>query len=92
MDFERGKFQGVAKEHFVELELPENAPKDKKIWLVADGWIHPTDASINVQRGQILEIKPPKSLSLEIQDKDGKLENRKRKSRFSGRKNENGFD
>jgi Flp pilus assembly protein TadD len=68
---ERGKFQGVAKDHFVELELPENAPKDKKVWLVADGWTHPTDASINVQRGQIPGVKPPKSLSLEIQDESG---------------------
>ena len=71
--FERGKFQGVAKEHFVELELPENAPKDKKIWLVGDGWVHPTDASINVQFGQIPERKPPKSLSLEIQNEDGRI-------------------
>ncbi|MGI9055296.1 MAG: CRTAC1 family protein, partial [Pyrinomonadaceae bacterium] len=69
--FERGKFQGVAKDHFVEFELPENAPRDKKIWLVADGWMHPTDASINVQRGQIPDAKPPKSLSLETQDENG---------------------
>jgi hypothetical protein len=68
--FERGTFQGVAKEHFVELELPENAPQDKKIWLVGDGWIHPTDASINVQLGQSSKEKP-KSLSLEIQDENG---------------------
>lgn len=68
---ERGKFQGVAKEHFVELELPENAPKDKKIWIVADGWMHPTDASVNVQRGQVPDIKPPKSLSLEVLQNDG---------------------
>ena len=69
--FERGKFQGVATDHFVELELPENAPKDKKIWVVADGWMHPTDASINVQRGQIPDVKPPKSLSLEVQQENG---------------------
>ena len=73
-------------------ELPENAPRDKKIWIVADGWMHPTDASINVQRGQIPDIKPPKSLSLEIAGRKRKLENDERKSRFSSRKNENGFD
>ncbi len=67
---ERGKFQGVAKEHFVEVELPENAPRDKKIWLVGDGWMHPTDASINVQRGQG-NPKPPKSLSLEVLQETG---------------------
>lgn len=68
--FKRGIFQGVAEEHFVELELPQDAPKDKKIWLVGDGWIHPTDASINVQLGQSSET-PPKSLSLEVQDENG---------------------
>jgi hypothetical protein len=66
----RGRFQGVAEDHFVELELPENAPRDKKIRLVADGWMHPTDASINVQRGQG-NPRPPRSLSLEMQDENG---------------------
>jgi tetratricopeptide (TPR) repeat protein len=68
--FERGTFQGVAKDHYVELELPEDAPPDKKIWIVGDGWIHPTDASINVQLGQSGQEKP-RSLSLEIQDETG---------------------
>lgn len=68
--FRRGTFQGVAEEHFVELELPENAPRDKKIWIVGDGWIHPTDASINVQLGQSTKEKP-KSLSLEVEDESG---------------------
>lgn len=65
-----GKYQGVAEEHFVELELPENPADDKRLWLVADGWVHPTDASINVQRGQG-NPNPPKSLSIEIQDENG---------------------
>ncbi|MGC2238075.1 MAG: FG-GAP-like repeat-containing protein [Pyrinomonadaceae bacterium] len=68
--FRRGTFQGVAEDHFVELELPDDAPKDKKIRLVADGWLHPTDASINVQLGQSSKEKP-KSLSLEVQDESG---------------------
>lgn len=68
--FERGKFQGVAKDHYVELELPENAPVDKKIWLVADGWVHPTDASVNVQLGQS-DLEKPRGLSLEILDETG---------------------
>jgi Tfp pilus assembly protein PilF len=68
--FKRGTFQGVAEEHYVELELPADAPKDKKIWLVGDGWIHPTDASINVQLGQSSKQKP-KSLALEIQNENG---------------------
>lgn len=67
---ERGTFQGVAKDHYVELELPRDAPADKKIRIVADGWVHPTDASINVQLGQSSKEKP-RSLSLEVQDDAG---------------------
>jgi len=69
-DFELGRYQGVAEDHWVELELPADAPRDGKMWLVADGWVHPTDASINVQRGQG-EPAPPRSLSLEVQQADG---------------------
>lgn len=67
----RGRFQGVAEDHFVELELPADAPRDKKLWVVADGWMHPTDASINVQRGQQTNARPPRSLSIEVEDEDG---------------------
>jgi tetratricopeptide (TPR) repeat protein len=66
----RGKYQGVAEDHWVELRLPVEAPADGKLWLVGDGWMHPTDASINVQRGQATD-RPPKSLSIEIPDGEG---------------------
>src|SRR5690606_12618615 len=56
--------------HWVELELPADAPRDGKLWLVGDGWVHATDASINVQRGQG-EPAPPRSLSLEVRQADG---------------------
>lgn len=68
--FERATFQGVAKDHFVEIELPADAPVDKRIAIVADGWVHPTDASINVQLGQSSKEKP-RSLSLEVRDDKG---------------------
>jgi Tfp pilus assembly protein PilF len=67
----RGRFQGIAEDHWVTLELPEHAPANGKLWLVGDGWVHPTDASINVQRGQGVP-QPPKSLSLEVESPDGK--------------------
>ncbi|HUF03704.1 MAG TPA: FG-GAP-like repeat-containing protein [Aridibacter sp.] len=67
---ERGKYQGVAEDHWVELELPEDAPREGKLWIVGEGWVHPTDASINVQRGQASPA-PPKSLSIEIPDGRG---------------------
>jgi Tfp pilus assembly protein PilF len=68
--FERGIFQGVAKDHFVELQLPSDAPADEPIAIVADGWVRPTDASINVQLGQSSKEKP-RSLSLEVRDANG---------------------
>lgn len=67
---ERGKFQGVAEDHWAEFVLPEDAPADKALMLIADGWLHPTDASINVQLGQS-SFTPPKSLSLEVPNGDG---------------------
>ncbi|MFN0140570.1 MAG: CRTAC1 family protein, partial [Pyrinomonadaceae bacterium] len=67
----RGRFQGVAQDHFVELELPADAPPDKRLWVVADGWMHPTDASINVQRGQQTDARPPRSLSIEVEGEGG---------------------
>ncbi len=69
-DFDRGTFQGVAKDHYVEVDLPADAPIDKRMAIVADGWVHPTDASINVQLGQSAKEKP-RSLSLEVRDENG---------------------
>ncbi|QQS40998.1 MAG: VCBS repeat-containing protein [Acidobacteriota bacterium] len=66
----RGTYQGIAEDHWVELTLPENAPREGKLWIVGEGWMHPTDASINVQRGQA-NPEPPKSLSIEIPDGKG---------------------
>ncbi len=69
-NFGRGTHQGVTREHFVELELPEDAPREGPLWLVAHGWLHPTDASINVALSQGSKA-PPKGLSLEVADGRG---------------------
>ncbi len=69
-DIKRGRYQGIAEDHYVELELPDDAPRDKKLWVIGDGWVHPTDASINVQRGQDIPT-PPKSLSIEVENEKG---------------------
>ena len=39
-------------DHYVEVELPAQAPRSGPLWLVAQGWIHPTDSSVNVAFGQ----------------------------------------
>ena len=47
-----GAYQGIAQDHFVEFELGAEVPRDRPLWLVANGWIYPTDSSINVAIGQ----------------------------------------
>jgi Tfp pilus assembly protein PilF len=68
--FGRGAYQGVTRDHFVELELGDEAPREGPLWLVAHGWLHPTDASINVAISQGSQ-PPPRGLSLEVADGRG---------------------
>lgn len=69
--FERGAYQGIAQEHFVDVELDEEVSSDGPRWLVAHGWIYPTDSSINVAIGQGGHVQP-RGLSLEAQDRSGR--------------------
>lgn len=69
-NFGRGDYQGITRDHWVEVELPEDAPMSGPLWLVAYGWIHPTDSSINVAISQG-KHDPPKGLSLEVADGRG---------------------
>ncbi len=68
--FGRGRYQGVTRDHYVELDLGDAAPTSGPLWLIAQGWMHPTDSSINVaiSQGQQEKAKP---LSLEIPDGRG---------------------
>jgi hypothetical protein len=66
--FARGPYQGIAQDHFVEIDLGDEAARGK--WLLANGWIYPTDSSINVAIGQA-GIQP-RGLSLEAQDPSGR--------------------
>jgi tetratricopeptide (TPR) repeat protein len=68
---DRGAYQGIAREHFVEVELDREIALDRPAWLVAHGWIYPTDSSINVAIAQGSSA-PPRGLSLEAQDQSGK--------------------
>lgn len=68
--FERGRYQGVAEDHFVEFELAAPVPPGVPAWLVAHGWIYPTDSSINVAIAQG-GAEAPRGLSLEARAADG---------------------
>jgi Tfp pilus assembly protein PilF len=68
--FGRGKYQGVTRDHYLEIDLGDDAPHSGPLWLIAHGWMHPTDSSINVaiSQGRQEQAKP---LSLEVQDASG---------------------
>ncbi len=68
--FARGTYQGITRDHYVEFELGPGAPTQGPLWLLAYGWIYPTDSSINVAIAQGRHA-PPEGLSLEGQDAGG---------------------
>jgi len=69
--FGRGQYQGVTRDHYVEVELGDDAPRTGQLYLLAHGWMHPTDASINIALSQNSQ-PPPQSLSIEVPDASGK--------------------
>jgi Tfp pilus assembly protein PilF len=69
-NFGRGRYQGVTRDHYVEVDLGEDAPQRGLLWLIAKGWMHPTDSSINVAISQGQEVHP-QPLSMEVPDGKG---------------------
>jgi hypothetical protein len=68
--FDLGPFQGLAEEHFVTVDLGNDVPVDEPLWLVASGWVYPTDSSINLAIAQG-DHPAPQSLQLEVPDGNG---------------------
>jgi len=68
--FEKTSYQGLVEEHYIEIELGEDAPADQPIWLIASGWLRPTDSSINLALSQG-EHEPPMGLRVEVSDGEG---------------------
>ena len=69
-NFKRGRYQGVSRDHYVEVDLGEDSPQSGPLWLIAKGWMHPTDSSINVAISQGQEVRP-QPLSMEVPDGKG---------------------
>jgi tetratricopeptide (TPR) repeat protein len=85
--FPLGRYQGVARDHYVEVQLPPVAAPGSRLhapgsgrepgarsreraarrYLVCQGWVYPTDSSINVALSQGRH-EPPRGLSLEAPD------------------------
>ncbi|MGH9308750.1 MAG: FG-GAP-like repeat-containing protein [Vicinamibacterales bacterium] len=66
----RGRYQGVTREHYVELELPDEAPRTGPLWLIGQAWVHPTDSSVNVALAQGAHATPA-GLSIHVADAAG---------------------
>lgn len=69
-NFGRGQYQGVTRDHYVEVDLGDNAPKSGPLYLIARGWMHPTDSSVNVAMAQG-HHDAAHGLSLEVPDGKG---------------------
>jgi len=68
--FGRGQYQGLTRDHFVEVDLGSDVPRSGPLWLIAKGWVHPTDSSVNVAISQGHHQKA-RALSLEVPDGRG---------------------
>jgi hypothetical protein len=68
--FGRGQYQGLTRDHWVQLELPADAPAQGPLYLIGDAWIHDTDATIVQAQAQNSKTKPH-SMSIEVLDRNG---------------------
>ena len=68
--FGHGQYQGITRDHYLQGEIGSDAPRHGPLWLVANGWIHPTDSSINVAIAQG-NHSPPQGLRLEVANGKG---------------------
>jgi tetratricopeptide (TPR) repeat protein len=68
--FSRGQYQGVTRDHYVEVDLGDDAPTSGPLYLIAQGWMHPSDSSINVAITQG-HHEHARGLSLEVPDGHG---------------------
>jgi len=63
--FTPGQYQGIARDHYVEVDLGNEVPRSGALYLIANGSVYPTDSSLNVAlsqgerwraRGLVLEV------------------------------------
>jgi Tfp pilus assembly protein PilF len=67
--FGRGQYQGLTRDHFVQVDLGNDVPASGPLWLIAKGWVHPTDSSVNVA---ISQGHHPRAHALSLEVPDGK--------------------
>lgn len=69
-NFGLGQYQGVTRDHYVEIDLGPGVPASGPLYLIAKGWLHPSDSTVNVAMGQG-RGEAPKPLSLWVEDAHG---------------------
>jgi Tfp pilus assembly protein PilF len=69
-NFGRGQFQGLTRDHYVEVDLGDDAPTTGPLYLIAHGSIHDTESSVNVAitQGSRWRANP---MSVEVPDGKG---------------------
>jgi tetratricopeptide (TPR) repeat protein len=68
--FGRGQYQGVTRDHYLEVDLGDDAPKSGPLYLIAQGSIHDTESSVNVAITQGSRWRAH-GLSVEVPDGHG---------------------
>ena len=66
--FGRGAYQGITRDHSTTIDLDDDVPD--AVYLIAEGWIRPTDSSINVAISQGIQAAP-KGLRVDVPDGGG---------------------
>ncbi|HYW36370.1 MAG TPA: FG-GAP-like repeat-containing protein, partial [Balneolaceae bacterium] len=86
--FKITKYQGLAKKHYIQINLGKNFPtKSKKpLWLLAYGWVRPTNSSINLALSQS-SLKKPQGISVQVPDGHGGWVTAKKNVGFPAGKN-----
>jgi Tfp pilus assembly protein PilF len=69
-DFGRGQYQGITRDHYVEVDLGEDAPKSGPLYLIGQGSIHDTESSLNVAITQGHRWRA-QGMSIEVPDGHG---------------------
>jgi hypothetical protein len=68
--FGQGQFQGITRDHYIEVDLGADAPKSGPLYLIAQGSIHDTESSLNVAITQGNRWHA-KGMSVEVPDGHG---------------------
>ncbi|MEX2639548.1 MAG: FG-GAP-like repeat-containing protein [Balneolales bacterium] len=68
--FVKTRYQGLVGDHYIEVDLGEAPPHEGPLWLLASGWVKPTDSSINLALSQG-EHQPPAGIRVEVPDGKG---------------------